>query len=82
MTYYMPYHCVTNSIKQSKFRAVFDSSAKFVGTSLNDYLLKGLDLLNSLVAILLRFRNEKYSVPANFKKVFHQIFAKKIRETT
>ena len=49
MTYYIPRHYVTNPNKQNKFRVVFDASAKFAGTSLNDYLLKVLDLLNSSV---------------------------------
>ena len=75
MKYYIPHHYVTNP-KQNKFRVVFDASAKFAGTSLNDYLLKGPDLLNSLVTILLRFRNEKYSISADIEKMFHQVFVK------
>ena len=82
MTYYIPHHYVTNPNKQSKFRVVFDTSAKFVRTSLNDYLLKGLDLLNSLVAILLRFRNGKYSISADIENIFHQISLNKMTETT
>ena len=70
MTYYIPHHYVTNPNKQKKFRVAF------AGTSLNDYLLKGLDLLNSLVTLLLRFRNGKYSISADIEKMFHQIFVK------
>ena len=76
MTFYIPHHYVTNPNKQNKFRVVFDASAKFAGTSLNDYLLKGPDLLERLVTILLRFRNVKYSISANIEKMFHQIFVK------
>ena len=61
---------------RKKFGAVFDALVKFVGKSLNDYLLKGLDLLNSLVTVLLRFRNRKYFISADIKKTFHQIFVK------
>ena len=75
MTYYIPRHYFTNPNKQNKFR-VFDASAKFAGTSLNDYLLKRLDLLNSLVTILLRFRNRKYYISGDIEKMFHQIFVK------
>ena len=75
-TYYIPHHYVANPNKQNKFRVVFDASAKFAGTSLNDYLLKGPNLLNSLVKILLRFRNGKYSISADIEKMFHQIFVK------
>ena len=49
MTYNIVHHYVTNPNKHNKFRIVFDASAKFAGTSLNDYLLKVLDLLNSSV---------------------------------
>ena len=72
--YYIPHHYVTNPIKQDKFRVVFDSSARFAGTSLNDYLLKRSDLLNSLVTLPLKFGNGKYSVSVDIEKVFHQIF--------
>ena len=76
MKYYIPHDYDTNPNKQNKFRVVFDASAKFAGTSLNDYLLKGPDLLNSLVTILLKFRNGKYSISADIEKMFHQIFVK------
>ena len=41
---------------------------------MNDYLLKGADLLNSLVTVLLRLRNGKYSISADIEKMFLQIF--------
>ena len=71
MTNYILHHYVTNPNKQNKFRVVFDASAKFAGTSFNDYLLKGPDLPNSLVAILLRLRNGNYSISADIEKMFH-----------
>ena len=82
MTCYIPHHYVTNANKQNKFRVVFDPSAKFTGTSLNDYLLKGPDLRNSLVTNLLRYRNGKYSISADIEKMFYQIFVKQNDRTT
>ena len=52
----LPRHHVTNPNKPGKVRIVFDTAAKFKATSLNQKLLQGTDLTNSLVGVLLRFR--------------------------
>lgn len=46
--WYIPHHSVYHSKKPEKLRVVFDCSARFKGTSLNDYLLPGPDLMNSM----------------------------------
>ena len=52
---YIPHHSVKNiSVKPYKLHIVFDAAAKFSNTSLNQHLVKGPDLLNNLIGILLR----------------------------
>ena len=53
-------------------RVVFDYAARCGGTSLNEQLLKGLDFLNSLIEVLIRFRSEKVAVVADIEQMFHQ----------
>ena len=47
--WYLPHHPVLN--KPGKTRVVFDCTAKYGGTSLNDQLLTGPDLINSMVDV-------------------------------
>ena len=71
--WYIPHHPVVNPSKPGKLRVVFDCAAKFNGTSLNDKLMKGPDLANSLVGVLTRFRKNKIALVADVKAMFHQI---------
>lgn len=56
--WYLPLFSVYHNKKPDSIRVVFDSSARYHYSSLNDVLLKGLPLNNSLLGILLRFRKE------------------------
>ena len=58
--------------KPDRIRVVFDGSAQFDGSSLNSQLLQGPDLMNSLLGILCRFRQEQIAVTCDVEKMFHQ----------
>ena len=68
--YYIPVFPVYNS-KTGKMRLVFDSSAKYRGTSLNDCLLQGPDAANRLIGVLLRFRRKAVGFTADIECMFH-----------
>ena len=67
--WYLPHHPVLN--KPGKTRVVFDYAAKHMGTSLNDQLLTGPDLTNSIVGVLMRFREEQVALSADIECMFH-----------
>ncbi|XP_061170947.1 uncharacterized protein LOC133180435 [Saccostrea echinata] len=69
--WYLPLFGVYNPKKPNKIRVVFDSSAKFEGKSLNDVLLTGPDLTNSLLGVLLRFRREKVALIGDIEQMFY-----------
>ena len=70
-TYYIPHHC-TSAL--TKFRVVFDCSAKFRGKSLNDMLLQGLQLTNSVAGVFLRLREWPIAAIGDIKAIFSQVF--------
>ena len=61
--------------KSGKTRVVFDCAAKHKGTSLNDQLLTGPwpALTNSIIGVLMRFREEQVALSADIECMFHQI---------
>lgn len=71
--WYLPNHPVFNPQKPGKVRVVFDCSAKHRKTSLNDQLLQGPDLANSLVGVLSRFREERIALMSDVEAMFHQV---------
>ncbi|KAK0136962.1 hypothetical protein N1851_026828 [Merluccius polli] len=73
-TWYIPHHGVFHPKKPEKLRVVFDCSAKFRGVSLNDTLLTGPDLINSLLGVLCRFRKEAVAIICDIEKMFHQLY--------
>ena len=72
-TWYLPHHPVTHPLK-SKIRAVFDCAAEYNKTSLNDKLVRGPDLINGLISVLLKFRKEPIALVADAEQIFHQVY--------
>ncbi|CAK9826235.1 hypothetical protein ANTRET_LOCUS4116, partial [Anthophora retusa] len=73
--FYLPHHAVIKeSSETTKIRVVFDASAKTsTGVTLNDTLLNGPILQDSLYNLLLRFRSYQYVITADIEKMFRQI---------
>ena len=71
--WYIPHHPVINPKKLEKVRIVYDCAATVDGKSLNDFLMKGPDLTNALIAVLLRFRKWLVPVIADIEAMFHQV---------
>ncbi|KAK7889072.1 hypothetical protein WMY93_024632 [Mugilogobius chulae] len=69
--WYLPSFGVYHPRKPEQIRVVFDSSAQCNGISLNNVLLTGPDLNNSLLGVLIRFRRERVAVMADIEQMFH-----------
>lgn len=70
--WYIPHHGVYHPQKPGKIRVVFDCSARFQNTALNDHLLTGPELTNTLVGVLCRFRKGPVAFMCDVERMFHQ----------
>ncbi|XP_052322001.1 uncharacterized protein LOC127908283 [Oncorhynchus keta] len=70
--WYIPHHGVHHK-RKGTIRVVFDCSSSYKGTSLNSELLQGPDLANTLIGVLLRFRQEHIAMMADIEGMFHQV---------
>ena len=69
--WYLPTFGIYHPKKPDQIRIVFDSTAQHYGVSLNDVLLTGPDLNNSLLGVLIRFRKELIAIMADVQQMFH-----------
>lgn len=69
--WYLPSFGIYHPKKPDQIRIVFDSSAQHDGISLNNVLLKGPDLNNNLLGVLIRFRKEKIAVTADIQHMYY-----------
>lgn len=69
--WYLPTFGVCHPQKPGQIRVVFDSSAQQCGVSLNNVLLTGPDLNNSLLGVLIHFRREKVAFTTDIQQMFH-----------
>ena len=70
--WYLPHHGVLHPRKPGKIRVVWDCSSKYNGMSLNDILLQGPDMNNTLLGVLLRFRLGEIAMSCDIEKMFFQ----------
>jgi len=73
--FYISHLAVSNPKSQSTpVRIVFNSSQNCKGVSLNSTLAKGPDsYMNSLLGLLLRWREEQVAVVGDIRKMFHSV---------
>ncbi|KAK3737988.1 hypothetical protein QZH41_001003 [Actinostola sp. cb2023] len=72
--HYISHHAVLRpDSKSTPVRIVFNSSASYMGHALNDYWAKGPDLLNSLLGVLTRFRENDVVILGDIKKMYHSV---------
>lgn len=77
-TWYIPHFgVISTNEKGDKVRIVFDAAAKSHGKSLNDFLIAGRTLLNSLIGVLMRFRQHAVGIKGDIRNMFLRM---KLRE--
>ena len=73
LQWYLPHHPVINPHKPEKVRRVCNASAKYQGVALNDKLLPGPDLLQSLIGIIFRLRKHQIALSADIEAMFLEV---------
>ena len=71
--WYLPHYGVYHPNKPGKIRVVFDLSAKYKGTCLNEELRSGTDLTNQIIGVLLRFREKHVGVVGDIEAMLRKV---------
>ena len=71
--WYIPHHWIYHPKKPGKIRVMFDCSSRFHGTSINDELLPGPNLTNTLTGVLTRFTQDSIGFMADIEAMFYQV---------
>ena len=71
--WYIPHYGLVNPNKPDKIRKICNAKAPQSGTSLNDKLLAGNDLLGNMLGVLLRFRQGAVTIQGDIEAMFMQI---------
>ena len=72
--FYVSHHEVMKPDSESTpCRIVFNSSLKYNNHMLNDYWVKGPDLVNNLLGVLIRFRENLVGVAGDIRKMYHSV---------
>jgi hypothetical protein len=74
--WFLPHFGVYHPQKPNKIRVVFDAAAEINGISLNKLLPSGPDFTNSLLGVLLRFRQNPTAFMADIEQMFHSFVVK------
>ena len=69
--WYLPHYGVYHPKKPDQIRMVFDWSCEFQGVSLDKELLAAPDLMNNLLGVLMRFRQENHGVMCDIEQMFY-----------
>ncbi|XP_063446979.1 uncharacterized protein LOC134726470 [Mytilus trossulus] len=59
--------------KSTPIRIVFNSSASYMGHVLNEYWAKGPNVINDLLGVLLRFRQERVATAGDISKMYNSV---------
>ena len=75
--WYSDHHSVNTS---GKFRVVLNPSSLYMGTSLNAEIIAGPDLSNTLLGVLMRFRQYAIALTADIKAMYYQVKVPKAQQ--